>query len=329
MGYDYYYQKITFLVIEIILPIVFLIFFGSGLRNLDTKLLLHAFETLSVLIAILLLSNAYQIGINEILQSKFMTRVEVGESNVIWTGRFISFGFLIILFRKTRLIYKVFTLPVLLLALVLTGSKSVLLFPLITIVIYFLFILKNDHIKSISKKTFLIYIGLIVLGISTIFSFLNPEAVETRFSIGSGTVDTRKSAIDNVMDEANFRENYFFGNGFATSGFPIVGTYNQRYYPHNITVEIFYELGFLGVFLFFLLIFIPLWLYKKHKIPGGDFGTILALYCLVLFYSQTSGDLTGNSLIFVFSGYIIYSMNYWKSIGGKFNSNLISKKTTV
>lgn len=312
MGYEYYFDKSALLIINIVIPTFLYILFGTRIQQININLLLRALEVLSVLFAILLLLNAYTIGVNEILTSKHMVRVGVGQSNVIWTGRFISIGFIIILLAQKNILYKTSTLLLILIALILTGSKSTLLIPFISIIIYFF--LPPRGRRSTKRKKYSIYLGIFVLVISAVFNALDEDAVESRFSTNSRTIGLRTDGINKVIEDAFNRGNYISGNGFATSGYPILGNYDDKYYPHNVTVELFYELGIIGIFLFYIILLFPFWLQKKLKRPESEIKIVLAINLMFIFYAQTSGDLTGNSFVFIISSYLVFSLPFLEKI---------------
>jgi hypothetical protein len=67
-----------------------------------------------------------------------------------------------------------------------------------------------------------------------------------------------------------------------------------RLYPHNVFLEVLAELGLLGM-IFFIISFKPgAWIFNT----SGDFTYILLLCFL---FSLSSGDLTGNPGLFIFS----------------------------
>ncbi len=57
-------------------------------------------------------------------------------------------------------------------------------------------------------------------------------------------------------------EHFFFGSGFASFGIDFFGV-DIRAYPHNILLEIFYEMGVIGVFIFILFMFFTF--YKAYN----------------------------------------------------------------
>lgn len=312
IGYDYFNTKVTFSIIQIFIPLFLIIFTHSRMSKVNLEFLFKFFEVLSLISAIMLLVNAQMIGFRQILNSEFMTRVSVGEANVIWIGRFISIGFLLVLLRKKQVVTKLLKIGLLLGAMILTGSKAVLIFPVFTILGFILFLsVKSSkysgNIKSIS------YLSLIILGIIFAISQLNPDAVERRFSLNSGTIDIRESTISNVWSHFLIGGNFFSGNGMATSGYPIVRNYNEISYPHNFTVEILYELGLIGFILFHLSLIIALGYYSRMRHQKDNkISLVVAITVMFFLFAQTSGNFTANSFIFILPAYLLASSQNFK-----------------
>jgi hypothetical protein len=75
------------------------------------------------------------------------------------------------------------------------------------------------------------------------------------------------------------------------------------YYPHNIFLEIFFELGIIDLFLFSIMLF---FFFKFFK---PDIINLLCLFFLIS--SLVSGDLPGNNYFFILLYLSIYSNKYY------------------
>lgn len=129
--------------------------------------------------------------------------------------------------------------------------------------------------------------------------------MQRRFSLESETIDTRQGSIGKVFNQYIASENYLFGNGLATSGFPLVHNYDKVSYPHNITIEMLYETGFVGVICYYLPLVIALILfYKERGKVKEDVAILASVLLMFLLYAQTSGNMIGNSYVFIFTGYL-------------------------
>lgn len=91
---------------------------------------------------------------------------------------------------------------------------------------------------------------------------------------------------------------FIFGNGFGSFGVNFTGI-DQRGYPHNIVLEVFYELGIIGVFVF--LIFLYLIIRKTFK-NKNVFLYIIIFTLLNALKSYTISDLW---IQFAFLGCIV------------------------
>lgn len=306
-GYEYFNEKVILFFINILIPVFLIALFG-GVKGRSFKIIFFYFEVMSLLAATLLLVNAYEKGLYNILSSTFFTRINVGESNVIWTGRLISIGFLVVLLKRKGIVSKTLKISFLALAMLLTGSKSVVAFPLIAILGYnFFFFAKNDRGNRFGYSFLIIAIGA---GYLVLMSFLNPKAVERRYSLQSGTIDMREGYATDVIDNFYVRENFLIGNGFATSGYPIAKNYEARKYPHNIVLEVLYEFGTIGLLLFLFIFLLPYILFLRSHRSDKNIALLLTIYTLYLLFSQTSGDITGNSMLFVLTAYLFTTISY-------------------
>jgi O-antigen ligase len=305
-GYEYLEVKVIFTFFDIFVPLF--LFMVVKPQMIRISFLLSFFEISSILVAGLMMFLAANIGIDNILNAEFMVRVASGESNVIWLGRFLSIGFIVVLFKKRMIFLKISLCIFILVALILTGSKSVLLFTFLGIMIH-LFYIDRGMSGRIKIKVFSVSL-LLLFSLGFFISLLNPLAVERRFSTKSGTIGDREGRIEKVYEHFLKEENILFGNGFATSGFPNEHTYNKRSYPHNITIEVLYELGIFGLGLYYLCLLLPLYIYKINRGTDSQLGLLMSIHIVFILYSQTSGDFFSNAVPFVFSGYI---MHYFKS----------------
>ncbi len=304
-GHDYYNQKVILGMIQLIVPSFMIIWFVSY-SHINPKYLFKYYERIALFAALLILVHGYILGINSILNGVFMKRVALGESNVIWTGRFISIGFVIVVLSDNKLAVKMFKLIVFMLAMILTGSKAVLVFPVVALIAYTLIF--NKSYERFFRLKSIVILSIVVAGFMYILSLLNPMAVQSRYSLNSHTIVLRQESIGKVFNNYVESGGYIIGNGLATSGYPIVKNYDLVSYPHNITIEVLYEAGVLGVILYYLPLLIPfLFLVKegRFKSSGSEIYISIVILFMYLLYAQTSGNMNGNSFMFVFSGYLI------------------------
>jgi len=98
----------------------------------------------------------------------------------------------------------------------------------------------------------------------------------------------------------------FFGQGIGS--WPVVTGYgDNRAYPHNVFLELLFELGLIGLGLFLAMIFagllaLPPW----HKLRRSPYALLaLALFLNALVNASVSGDLNDNRLLFATLGLLL------------------------
>ena len=111
-----------------------------------------------------------------------------------------------------------------------------------------------------------------------------------------GSVNTRFSYILETMDY--IEEAIFFGHGFGSFGLLVVGE-DSRFYPHNLVLEVWFELGLFGLVVTLTLLIFPIYLFIR------TFGFKKWEYLIPYFYlfanSLKSNSLTDHRLLFLFS----------------------------
>ncbi len=91
----------------------------------------------------------------------------------------------------------------------------------------------------------------------------------------------------------------FFGHGFGAFGYLYSGGKDRRMYPHNIQLEILYEVGIAGLVLFSYITLIPFYMQWKIRDPV-HFSSLFMLYYFFFFKALSTADLGGNFPIFFF-----------------------------
>ena len=225
-----------------------------------------------------------------------LQRVEIGLINPIWLARFS--GFLFLYFFVSNLIkfrfLKYSILIALLLIIFLSGSKG----PFLALIISILYFNKNyfKHILIIIPIIFFLIIfsnqdGLLNFYFQKRFLTLNPNQKEITTIIEGDRVDLFITTIINFF-QLNILQ-IFMGIGIGTSSFLYFNfVLNERWYPHNILLELLYEFGPIILFLFLALLFNIFFKSKDKSI------SIFVLYFFI--NSLFSGDLPLNSYIFLF-----------------------------
>lgn len=302
IGHGYYFNKLLFSILFIIIPIMLFQFLAS--RNNNYKVLVKFFKVTATIMALSLLLTAYNMGLAKIFNGNFFPRISTSDvTNAIWLGRFLSIGFIINLIFTKKKFYKAILAVLLLISMIFTGSKSVLLFTFVTVFIYYNFINSEKSFKTKLRNLAMI-IAIIGFGIYILLS-LNPLAFERRFSTNSETIDDRQGRYEMVFDAYLSEGNFFFGNGLGSTTYPLTSGYAERSYPHNIYIEILYEFGFVGFLIFNGLLLSPIFFAMLKKRRPREIDTFATISILFILYAQTSGDLFANNLMFVFVSYLV------------------------
>lgn len=298
-GSEYGVWKIRQFVSLAFIPAVLILLAGK-LKSKEISLIEDFIIFSCVVTSSVVLYNTFSSGGFDLLQSNWFERQSIGGMNPIWLSRFLGLGLIVLQaprFEKKPLL--VFLLSVVLITTsLLTGSKTVLYFTIPIVILYKLF---NSRLN---KKLFFNLFA--VLGIVTlIFLFLtsiNSDALVNRFSLQSGTVGMREimyqTSLNAYLSGNNF--NLLFGHGGATIGESLDAGY-IRWYPHNLLIEILYELGLMGLFVFLAQFLLVLFLFIK-----GRRNWVFFAYILHFLFSLTSGDLPSNDLVFtLFALYLV------------------------
>ncbi len=202
-----------------------------------------------------------------------------GIENVIWFSRYVGMLLLIILccdkIKKNNYVLYLFSIFVALFLMYGSGSRG----PILSVVLVYL--LQQSYLIS-KKKILLLIIGFGVFMISG-FYLIGGYVFETNFYSLYARLDLFELFLDYDLQ-------YLKGNGIGSYSLSFFGE-DVIYYPHNIFLELFFENGLIGTFLFILLIF---FYFKSFKYNIINF--------LVLFYffaSLASGDIPGNNNLFI------------------------------
>ena len=325
---EYCYIK-TFLFLTNILAFMIPLFY----KGFNIEKFLKFFVILETIIGLIFLyyfPKIYFLPSSETL--KFFEGIYLGSSE-------ISGLCLIILFCK-RLYKKSFHFLLIILnfaILVLAGGRGPLIFTLLVLLFLYIFL----FVKSLKKgkvKKYLVY--NILLGCSLIISIfiiiyilfpkthfllersLSRMSYIIEFIKGSTNYDYSIEArvyhlrfsINQIMQNTT---SFLFGYGIGSYGMLYSG-YDGRGYPHNIILEVWVELGLIGVILF---IFFLLSTFKNNiRFENPFFWVILFLF----FNALKSSSLVDLRIMFGFLAiFIIYGdyLNYQKMLKYRFGGN--------
>ena len=143
------------------------------------------------------------------------------------------------------------------------------------------FLIKQSH--SVSRKImFLMIIGIIFFVIVGYF-LIGGYVFETNFYSIYARLD-----LFNLFFNYDFH--YFRGSGIGSYSLNFFGK-DVVYYPHNIFLELFFENGLIGVFLFCLILF--------RFISSFKYNIISFLVVFYFIVSLISADIPGNNNLFI------------------------------
>lgn len=165
-------------------------------------------------------------------------------------------------------------------------SNGFILFSFISSILIFIVIFTDANIPALERT---------IARVSLLFSDEKGGSVNTRFSYILETIDYIEEAI-------------FFGHGFGSFGLLVVGE-DSRFYPHNLVLEVWFELGLFGLLVTLSLLLFPVFLFIR------TFGFKKLEYLIPYFYlfanSLKSNSLTDHRLLFLFSIIpILYTLAY-------------------
>ena len=213
----------------------------------------------------------------------------IGMRNAIWCSRFVGFLILVhvIAFVRKK-IFNLFDLLGLLSALFImirSGSRG----PLLAIMVVS-FLMLFPHIKA-RYKAALLLLFIVVFEAFMLFSSRSFTSGEEDYS-GLARLEMYNKVFD--VDSISF-----LGTGIG--GFSqFLGGDDILFYPHNLFLETYVEVGLIGLFLVVLL------LIKLYKVR--DDKSSFSMFCLYFFVNaMVSGDITGNNYFFIFAAIMLLS----------------------
>jgi O-antigen ligase len=190
------------------------------------------------------------------------------------------------------------------------GSRGALIFLLLTLFVWkWRSVLKRVmHFKIKRKMLRTLTVVLILLPIILLtqyekisnFLYLGIIRFQSLFEVSAdqsvqGRIERLAYAAKNVFGSVS---TFLFGNGIGSFGIHYSGE-DVREYPHNIFLEILFELGIVALILFCVFLFLP-FLFKRMLV-----FKVLVLYFLL--NALKSGDLTGLWLLFFFIGLLVFN----------------------
>ena len=275
-------------------------------KGFNIRLFIKTFTICSIVLAIGLLPFQYF----DLLKSP--AEPENGEVFSAIGGLYLSLseylGLVVVLFltkngtfvfsRKADVVFVVFAVFVMLLL----GARGPVIFALLVYALYYLNSIRVIKF-TVKKKTFW-WMGIgVVFILAAVFLMTRFEITETllsrsvyRFSsllegaISGDSPDHSahvrmlliKEAFDGIFQNIG---SFIFGYGIGSFGI-ITGGLDIRMYPHNMILEVWFELGMIGLSLFLVWIVYILW--ELRRLPARFFSYWLLLYIFLNLMKSSS-----------------------------------------
>ena len=319
---DYGFRKIlrfnTFAVTMFITPLLII------KSPADSKRLLSYFYFLLVIIiGIMLLQFVYFLKWGDFaIVLAYWNRISIPGANPIQVSRYLAIGAammiaLLIRNKPSQSLHYFAILFVILLSIILSGSRGPLVSIIIGSIVYAI-LYERKH----SSRIF----GYGILAIGTIITLLLllPESLTQRFfDISQGSVIMTQQGVRRISTiatrfefwsmslQAWFSSITSFFIGLGAGGFSSLFIWRDwHWYPHNLIFEIIAELGMVGLVIGVLFIIKSYQIINKG-IQRGSFTDHSALWVagtVVMFIAaQFSGDINDNRILWMFIGISIAS----------------------
>lgn len=319
---DYGFRKIlrfnTFAVTMFISPLLII------KSPTDSKRLLSYFYFLLVIIiGIMLLQFVYFLKWGDFaIVLAYWNRISIPGANPIQVSRYLAIGAammiaLLIRNRPSQSLHYFAILFVILLSIILSGSRGPLVSIIIGSIVYAI-LYERKH----SSRIF----GYGILAIGTIITLLLvlPESLTQRFfDISQGSVIMTQQGVRRISTiatryefwsmsiEAWFSSITSFFIGLGAGGFSSLFIWRDwHWYPHNLFFEIIAELGLIGLVIGVLFIIKSYQIINKGIQRGSftDHSSLWVAGTVVMFIAaQFSGDINDNRILWMFIGISIAS----------------------
>lgn len=214
----------------------------------------------------------------------FDRSVRYGLLGPIPFGWINAFALILILTKESKRINDFIMSFIFFLAVLWSGSKG----PVISLVVTAILFRKNFFGEKVSKKVTHYLLIVLIFGLVIVYgeNFRSISSIINLFSspedyidgAGAGSVGMRIIFLEKSLQTIS--NNFFFGTGFG--GWSNYVEISEFKYPHNIVIELWSEIGFIGITLFMCLI------YQFIRFGNRLFIASVSVFIMLLF----SGDFT-------------------------------------
>lgn len=257
--------------------------------------------------------------------TQLIVRMTILGADPIGSARIFSVSFLILLVaayftprRRDSIILYILS-AYFLVALIVTNTRGPLVSTFAAVIIFVLFI------SNMKFRTIALYFGLFIAAIASAFLFL-PDFLTSRYevlldagavqqAVEGGEVDTISSRLLmwSMALKGTFESAWTFIFGHGTGSFASLFHFGDiRWYPHNMFLETFYEIGFIGLFVL-LLHFTQISIFGRRLYKNlSDRPSELMIVRIIIvgaisffFAVMVSGDLASNRTFWFFPALLI------------------------
>jgi len=256
---SYIYQKILrylTIIISFLYPIIMM-------RSFSIKAFYKLFVFFTLITGIIFLPiflvSYEQYMTTHIANGVYMAYLTMGYTTAI--------AIIIAIFNINKMYIKFLVIASLLLILITTGARGPLIFLVILFVIYFIY--KYIIFAKINKNIFKYFIVILIVVSSLLVVIPSVPKVNTYIADTIDRTYDRLSALTDVKGDESANSRLVFidfviekldassimqGYGFGSFGIEHLHK-DIRHYPHNIFLELLFELGVIGLFIFIIFIF--------------------------------------------------------------------------
>ena len=200
---------------------------------------------------------------------------------------------------------------------VFNGSRGNLISIIFSIVLVEILYASNNNKAYLKYLTFIIVFLLVIINTGFFKNLIEHNYfISSRFLSEESYVSLDERFLSYRLVLSNIDLKIFLGNGIGDFGNLLTGT-DTTAYPHNIFLEILYELGFIIFSVFLTILFLLhrkcIRLRKINKV-SNDILFIINLVIYFLLFAQSSGDITDNFLLFIFLIYLHNILNEHKHV---------------
>ena len=282
----------------------------------DIRSMIWTLLVVGIIVAVGTIAAPHVTGESGVSRTGFLESDAITTGEIIGIAAIIAFIFALMANTSKRLrIISIVLIPVMILAIIFTGSRG----PLLGLGFVWLAAMLICH-REMSKSWQALILGVIIVAL--IISFIKlPEEVTSRItklvsqSYNYGIGEAARTRTDMVLwATAQFSKHPILGHGTGSFAMDYEGQ-DKRSYPHNIIIESLYEQGLAGgiILILFLWLIFRRWrlastLVRLYEMDIEIFQAVHIAGLLFLFstiQAMKSGDLDGNRFLFFSSGLVV------------------------